>query len=45
MCDASGTAVFCRESIEFFPGIVSRFFSPLLLLLFLISIIINFNIF
>jgi hypothetical protein len=30
MCDVPSTAVFCRESTECFPGIVSRyFFSPL----------------
>jgi hypothetical protein len=30
MCDVPNTAVFCREYIECFPGIVSRyFFSPL----------------
>jgi hypothetical protein len=30
MCDVRSTAAFCRESVECFPGIVSRyFFSPL----------------
>jgi hypothetical protein len=26
MCDVASTAVFCRESVECFPGIFSRFF-------------------
>ena len=30
MCDVPSTAVFCSESIEWFPGIVSKFFFKLL---------------
>jgi hypothetical protein len=26
MCEVPSTAVFCREAIECFPGIVSRYF-------------------
>jgi hypothetical protein len=31
MCDVPSMAVFCRESIECCPGIVSRYFCQLLL--------------
>jgi hypothetical protein len=31
MCDVPSMAVFCRESIECHPGIVSRYFCKLLL--------------
>jgi hypothetical protein len=31
MCDVPSMAVFCRESIECCPGIVSRYFCKLLL--------------
>ena len=30
MCDVPSIAVFCSESIEWFPGIVSKFFFKLL---------------
>ena len=30
MCDVPSIAVFCTESIEYFPGIVSKFFFKLL---------------
>jgi len=30
MCDAPSIAVFCNESMECFPGIVSKFFYKLL---------------
>jgi hypothetical protein len=30
VCDVPGTAVFCRESTECFPGIVYRYFFNLL---------------
>ena len=33
MCDVPSTAVFCSESIEWFPGIVSKFFLKLLVTL------------
>jgi hypothetical protein len=36
MCDVPSVAVFCSESIECFPGIVSKFFLKLLLLLLLL---------
>jgi len=36
MCDVPSTAVFCSESIECFPGTVSKFFLKLLLLLLLL---------
>ena len=40
MCDVPSTAVFCSESIECFPGIVSKFFFKLLVTIIIIIIII-----
>jgi hypothetical protein len=33
MCDVPSMAVFCKESIECCPGIVSRYFCKLLLII------------
>ena len=39
MCDVPSTAVFCSETIECFPGIVSKFFLKLLVTIPLVPII------
>ena len=43
MCDVPSIAVFCNESIECFPGTVSKFFLLLLLLLLLLFTAIEFS--
>ena len=40
MCDVPSIAVFCSESIECFPGTVSKFFLKLLIIIIIIIIII-----
>ena len=41
MCDVPSIAVFCSESIECFPGTVSKFFfKPLVIIIIIIIIII-----
>jgi hypothetical protein len=42
MCDVPSTAVFCSESIECFPGIVSKFFLKFFVTIIIIIIIITF---
>jgi len=41
MCDFPSIAVFCSESIECFPGTVSKFFLKLLVIIIIIIIIIS----
>jgi len=43
MCDVPSIAVFCSESIEFFPGTASKFFFRLLVIIIIIIIIISSN--
>jgi len=40
MCDVPSIAVFCSESIECFPGTVTKFFLKLLVIIIIIIIII-----
>ena len=40
MCDVPSIAVFCSESIECFPGTVSKFFLKLLLLLLIFVVVV-----
>ena len=40
MCDVPSITVFCSESIECFPGTVSKFFLTLLLLLLLLIFVV-----
>jgi len=50
MCDVPSTAVFCSESIEYFPGTASKFFlkllvtipvAPIIIIIIIIIIITN----